>query len=154
MGQLNIESPTGVIDGVNTTFTLSKGYVPGSTAVFLNGLLLQKDLTDGWIETDPANGIIDFKEAPRASGACDDVIQVLYKDNSEDSPDSVIENICGTVEAEIGLVGYLVQEESNLTATLQDMTDIVGTLSPDETFITGTLETTTGLVGIIRLEDC
>lgn len=33
------EAPTGIVDGVHDTFTLAHTFQPGSTSVFLNGLL-------------------------------------------------------------------------------------------------------------------
>lgn len=67
---------------MNLVFTLSMPYGPGSTAVFLNGMLQERSLVDGWVETDPDTGVITLKEAPRSSGPCPDVLQVFYIDRS------------------------------------------------------------------------
>ena len=41
------EVPVGAVDGANTVYTTSVPYQAGSTAVFLNGLLLRPDLAAG-----------------------------------------------------------------------------------------------------------
>ena len=57
----------GDIDGVNTTFTVSKGqYISGSLQVFLNGQLLIQGSSEGWVETTPGSGIFDLNDAPVA----------------------------------------------------------------------------------------
>lgn len=49
-GDEHIEAPTGLIDGVNVTFTTSIAYQPGTLFVWLNGQLLA--LSDfEWVET-------------------------------------------------------------------------------------------------------
>lgn len=92
------EVPVGVIDGTNCVFTLSMGYRAGSTAVFSNGMLLEKSLDDGWYETDALNGVITMKEAPRpASGV--DVLQVFYLDSSPFLPEQEISaRIVGVIQ--------------------------------------------------------
>jgi hypothetical protein len=52
------ESPTGVMDGANPTFTLANSYQPGSTAVYLNGL---REF-DGYTESTPTT--ITFDDPP------------------------------------------------------------------------------------------
>lgn len=54
------ESVTGVRDGVNLTFTTAHPYLPGSTALFLNGL--REDVGDCYTES-PPNTIV-FDDAP------------------------------------------------------------------------------------------
>ena len=57
----------GDIDGVNTTFTVSKGqYISGSLQVYLNGQLLIQGSSEGWVETTPGSGIFDLNDAPVA----------------------------------------------------------------------------------------
>lgn len=50
MPQLIVEPLTGIIDGVNTTFSTSGTYTPGTIKVFLNGQLKRKEFDDGFIE--------------------------------------------------------------------------------------------------------
>jgi hypothetical protein len=75
------ETPSGLINGLNTVFGLSVPYSPGTTAVFRNGILQDKTLLDGWYETDPSLGIITMKEPPSDFGYSD-VIQVFFLDQS------------------------------------------------------------------------
>jgi len=72
------EVPVGAIDGVNTVFTVSRAYSAGSTAVFLNGILQERNYDDGWFETSPASGVITLKEAPQLS----DSVQVFFLDTT------------------------------------------------------------------------
>jgi len=79
------ENATGVIDGVNRDFTVLYPYEPGSVAVFLNGILQTRTFADGWVETDPASGLVTLNEAPRAlglPGVSPDVVQIFYRDSS------------------------------------------------------------------------
>jgi hypothetical protein len=52
----------GVIDGQNTTFRTSKAMMPGTIAVFLNGLNLDPGLETGWFLL--SDRLIQFKEPP------------------------------------------------------------------------------------------
>jgi hypothetical protein len=152
MGQPRFEVPSGTINGINTIFVVSMSYVAGSTAVWVNGVLLEQTLDDGWAESNPATGEITLKEAPRGSGACPDVIQVFYKDTSEDLPETVITEIFGTIETEAGLSGLLFQVEANLVGTVSGDTPISGSLSDDTLQIIGVLEPADDLVGVIVCE--
>lgn len=68
-----IEVAAGPIDGVNTSFTVSVMYVPGTLQVWLNGLLLRKDFDDGWLEL----GWNKFKlKEPPVPG---DVVQAYFR---------------------------------------------------------------------------
>jgi hypothetical protein len=68
-----VEKAVGPINGANTVFTVSTMYVPGSTQVWLNGLLVRKDWANGWKELG-ANKI-QMKEAPIPG----DVVQVFFR---------------------------------------------------------------------------
>jgi len=94
----HFEVASGTIDGVNVIFNVSMPYKPGTTAVFLNGLLLREDYPDGWLESDPVTGEVTLKEPPRVTKITPDVVQVFFIDTSPDVLDAVI------VER---LVGYL-----------------------------------------------
>jgi hypothetical protein len=62
------EIPSGTIDGVNTTFTVSQGeYAGGSLIAFLDGQAMVA--TQGITETTPGSGIFDFSEAPNVGQA-------------------------------------------------------------------------------------
>ena len=67
---------SGTIDGANQVFTTPAPYAAGSTALFLNGQLKLDTNDDGWVETDPATGVLTLKEAPLAG----DVVQAFYLD--------------------------------------------------------------------------
>jgi hypothetical protein len=96
------EVPAGAVDGVNTVYTVSMPYSAGTTAVFLNGLLQERNLMDGWYETNPGAGIITMKEAPRAIGCNADVVQVFFLDRTPSPPPtlgSVAFNLKGIIRA-------------------------------------------------------
>lgn len=103
------EVPSGAVDGVNTVYTVSVPYQGGSTAVFINGLLMERTLDDGWTETDPGAGTVTLKEAPRSIGACPDVIQVFFLDTSPVLPESVVERLRGRLRLVHSLEARLVQ---------------------------------------------
>lgn len=67
-----IEQANGTADGANTDFWTSHPYVVGSTRVFLNGLVIDPALDDGWVEIPPV--MVRMKIAPQAA----DVVQVYY----------------------------------------------------------------------------
>jgi hypothetical protein len=129
-------------------------YIANSTAVWINGVLLEQTLLDGWLESNPATGEITLKEAPRSSGGCPDVLQVFFKDTSDDAPETVITEICGTIESEAGLCGYLVQEEGNLVGTVSSDVFITGTVADTQPQICGVLEDSDGLIGVIVGIEC
>lgn len=56
------ETPTGTINGTNTTFTTAASYKSGKIAVFRNGV--RQKVTVDYIETTPASGIFNFVTAP------------------------------------------------------------------------------------------
>jgi hypothetical protein len=115
------EVPLGTVDGVNTTFFVSMPYQVGSTAVFLNGLLTERSLDDGWFETDPSTGEITLKEAPKSIGDCPDVIQVFYLDTSPALP-----------ETEVTPLEGLLVPVGDLFGMLGDTDAILGAIAPAE----------------------
>ena len=72
MGQLVIEPAIGAVDGLNRDFRTTASYVPGSTVLFLNGLVLIRSADNGWSET--RHNQIRLKEAPLAG----DDVQIGY----------------------------------------------------------------------------
>ena len=67
-----IEVPSGTVNGLNREFRLGTDYRPGSTRVFLNGVLQEDDLQDGWTELGGKR--IRMNEPPQPG----DTIQVYY----------------------------------------------------------------------------
>jgi len=107
MSSPRFEVPSGIIDGANTVFTVSRPYGAGTTAVFINGQLMERSLDDGWFETDPIAGSLTLKEAPRSSGACPDVIQVFYLDTAPPLPETQIFRLKGYIKSSPVLRGSL-----------------------------------------------
>lgn len=108
----HFEVPVGVIDGANVVFNVSQPYKPGTTAVFLNGLLLRADYPDGWTESDPATGEVTLKEPPRETKVTPDVVQVFYIDTSPAVLEAiVVERLRGHLTAVDGLGGHLILSE-------------------------------------------
>jgi len=55
----------GVVDGTNTTFTVSLSeYTAGKMLVFLNGLAQNQGVADDWVEIDPTLGTFEFNTPP------------------------------------------------------------------------------------------
>lgn len=120
----HFEVAQGVIDGANVIFTVSQAYKPGTTAVFLNGLLLRADYPDGWTESNPATGEITLKEPPRVTKITPDVVQVFYIDLSPDVLEAVI--VCrleGRLTASDAMEGHLLPSD-----TLRGSVDVSGGL--------------------------
>jgi len=67
------ETPTGLVNGTNTTFTTSVAYVGGSLSVFINGINQKR--TTHFTETTPGSGIFTMDDAPLTG----DVITVNYQ---------------------------------------------------------------------------
>jgi len=67
-----IETPSGTINGANKTFFVAADYLPGSTRVYLNGVLLLPSLVDG--HTELGDKKLNLKEAPDPG----DVVRVYY----------------------------------------------------------------------------
>jgi hypothetical protein len=111
MPQPRFEVPTGVIDDVNTVFYVSVPYKPGTTAVFLNGLLMEPSLLDGWTESDPATGEVTLNDPPRSGRGDPDVVQIFFIDLSPALPETVVERLTGRLTAVSDeLTGRLVTE--------------------------------------------
>lgn len=144
------EVPSGAIDGSNTTYVTSVPFKAGTTAVFINGLLLRADLIDGWAEIDPDSGIFQMKEAPRSSGACPDVIQVFFIDTSPQLPEEVITGICGTLVGEGDLTGAMVPD-SILCGAVEAEAGLVAMVTPEWAML-GSVAAEAAISGV--LADC
>lgn len=101
----------GVIDGVNTVFTSSVAYTPGTSAVFLNGQLKRITYDDGWTETSPPAGTITMMEPPDLL----DVVQMFYLDTS---PPAVV------VQAGPEPLSATIQDISSIDATIVDVENL------------------------------
>lgn len=129
----HFEVPSGAIDGVNKVFTVSQAYQPGTTAVFLNGLLLRADYPDGWTESNPAAGEVTLKEAPRVTKITPDIVQVFFIDTSPDVLEQTI--VCrlkGRLTDVDGLEGHLAPREP-LRGSVDVSGGLEGHLEPEPT---------------------
>jgi hypothetical protein len=158
MASPRFEVPSGAIDNVNTVFTLSRSYTPGTVAVFLNGQLKREDYDDGWIETDPVAGVVTLKEPPRSAGGYEplDVVQIFYIDTEPLPPEveSVAEALPGVIEEEIEVEGLLLQDEDLFSPVLEVEASVYGLLSDDDLPIEGELVPEEDLIGLVVAEDC
>ena len=138
--------PAGVVDGVNTVFTVSLPYNPGSTAVFNNGLLQERSLEDGWFETNPATGVITLKEAPRDTPAgCPDIIQVFYLDTSAALPETEVTPLSGRLRAVDDLRGRLFELDA-WRGRIKELDEMTGVLIATDVLF-GEAETIERLTG-------
>lgn len=69
-----MDAPTGVIDGVNVTFTTSAPFDPSIINVWLNGVLVRKVDDDGFVVTGAST--FDLNEAP----VLGDTVHVRYEE--------------------------------------------------------------------------
>lgn len=140
-----LEVASGVIDGVNTVFTVSGAYAPLSVSVFLNGQLKRKDFVDGWSETNPAAGVVTLAEAPRAG----DVVQIYFLDGSGLGPPDVVEvsPLVGKIVFVADLSGKLVAEQE-VRGETTSAGELSGTLR-DDARISASIEETGQLQGIL-----
>ena len=123
------EVPSGAINGANTVFTVSVPYLMGSTAVFVNGMLMRADYDDGWLETDPSAGQVTLKVAPLAL----DVVQIFFLDTSPRSAEEEVTPIYGRVAGEEDLSARM--EVEDLTeGMVEDETQLAGSLLDDDLF--------------------
>ena len=67
-----IEKLSGTANGFNTIFETSRGYIAGSVRVFINGIVGEGSLTDGWKELGGKR--IAMNEPPRPT----DILQAYY----------------------------------------------------------------------------
>jgi len=98
MSFYRFEVPTGTIDGVNTTFTTSVPYAPGTLAVYLNGQLIP---FSSFSETDPGAGDFDITDpdcVPRSGPWGSDTLQAFYRDPAIEDTTIVIEGLVGQIQ--------------------------------------------------------
>jgi hypothetical protein len=132
------EVPAGAIDGSNTVFTVSRAYSPGSTAVFINGILMERSLDDGWLETTPGDGVVTLKEAPRAF----DTVHVFFLDQSAPLPETQVFKMRGKIKTSTpirgkvsmsqSITGHIVQP-SPLVAKIASRKDLRATITSKQT---------------------
>ena len=131
MPQPRFEVPVGAIDDVNVVFHVSVPYKPGTTAVFLNGLLMEPTLLDGWVESDPTAGAVTLNESPRTNKVSPDVVQIFFIDTSPVLPEIVVERLIGHLSAVADtLTGRLVAQ-TTLRASLDTAEALEGRLSTE-----------------------
>jgi hypothetical protein len=150
MPEPRFEVPSGVIDGVNTVYTVSTAYQPGSVAVFLNGQLKTRLLDDGWTETSPAAGTVTLSEAPKEIGLCPDVVQIFFLDTSPAAVETSVERIKGKLRTSQGVRGVL-RDAVHARAKLVTVEDIKGTVV-DRSVFKGRVQTFARVHG--RLRSC
>jgi hypothetical protein len=155
MGLPHFEQLGGIVDGVNTVFTTSVPYTAGTVAVLVRGLARIRTNDDGWVETDPATGVITLKEPPEGGGTAPDdetdTVQAFYLDQTTGplivtvTPLSgvigVVDVLAGTLEtiaALSGLTGVLIALQGELVTP----TELDGVIDEVQQ-LTGTLEVCT-----------
>jgi len=119
---------SGVINGANLVFTASVPYSAGTTALYLNGQLLNPSgPMPAWVETSPATGAITFDPAchiPRVG----DVIQMFFLDAAVD--DTIVEEVCSfqatVLDTQSALIGRLFDEEIVAGMVVEDSKDLIG----------------------------
>ena len=73
-GDIHMEAPSGVIDGVNATFTTSAPFDSSIINVWLNGVLVRRDNDDGFVVTGAST--FDLNEVP----VLGDTVHVRYEE--------------------------------------------------------------------------
>lgn len=119
------ETPTGVTDKTNVDFYVSRPYANGSTAVFLNGVLMERTFDDGWIELDPETGLIRLKEAPFPF----DTLQIFYLDRSPPLPETVVYRLKGRIKTSTPISGKVHMTQS-VTGRIVQPSPLVARIAP------------------------
>ena len=101
MAEPFLELAIGPINGINTVYETSRPYLPGTTAVWVNGDLHVQANEDGWIETSPQDGVFSMKEAPEV----DDVIQIFFLDDTPSATPGIVMLLEGSIRKSIALKG-------------------------------------------------
>lgn len=104
------ETLAGAINGTNTVFLTVAPYKAVSTAVFVDGLLLE---TGSWTETNPSAGIVTLGTAPLTGS----YVQIFYIDTSPALPEEVLTGLTGVLQA---------LDASVLQGQLSSQTTLVG----------------------------
>jgi hypothetical protein len=106
---------SGAVNGVNLVFFASTAYKPGTTAVYLNGQLLNPAApSPSWLETSPSTGEVTF-DPVRYIPLTGDVVQMFFLDLVEENLIEEITTLFGVVfDAEADLVGLLSTPEDIL----------------------------------------
>lgn len=109
MARTYIEAPTGAVNGVNQTFTVSRPYQPGSAHHFVDGLLHNKADDDGLTETSPTTGVVTLKEPPQPAlgNVEENTLLVLYTSTEAEEGVVVVEELQAALQAAPRIFGQL-----------------------------------------------
>jgi len=144
----------GLVDGVNRVFGTGHPYHPGTTALYVRGLLRVRTDDDGYVESDPAAGLIELNEAPlpgRPSDPSDpgDRVMIFFLDEPSESGDDTVQAISGTisydpVEGTIGHddVGGAIDFPVEVVGSISESSQVSGSVEATE--ISGTLRVCNG----------
>jgi len=149
MPQPRFEVPVGAVDGINLVYSVSTSYKPGTTAVFVNGLLQEQTLDDGWAESDPVAGEVTMKEAPRSTGPCPDIIQIFFLDTSPVSPETEITPMEGKL-TDIASLNSILIEETGLFGVISPAPGLSGAFLPFVALV-GRVQPEGALSGVLEL---
>lgn len=133
---------------MNTVFTVSMPYAPSSTAVFINGMLMERSLDDGWFETNPSAGVVTLKEAPRSIGVSPDVIQIFFLDTSPALPETQVQKLKGIIRMSRGMRGQL-RDSAQMIGHLGQPTPLSGHLE-ERKDLRGSISSRPALKGYIK----
>jgi hypothetical protein len=143
---------SGAINGVNLVFTASVPYGPGTTAVYLNGQLLNPSLPmPAWLETSPAAGTVTFDplcHIPRPG----DVVQMFFLDTSPRAVEEEVTPLQGRIVVEAEVLGLLL-EENALSGAVVDTESVVAGMILDDDLLLGMLQEEAQLQGQL-FEEC
>jgi len=145
-----VETPAGVINGVNAVFTTSVPYQAGSLSVWING----QQVFGCYAETSPALGtftITDPNAIPKSGAWGSDTISADYNDPSTeaeiievDDLSCLVEDggdpIAATVDDVDLIFGQVDDVPTDIVATVCDLDNIAGVVEDTTDNITGTVE--------------
>lgn len=113
-----LETPTGLINGLNKLYTLARGYVPGTLEVFVNGLRSSKV---HYVETNPTAGTFTMDEALLAGDIID--VNYMFTTGASGNADTLDGFHLNTIMDAMNPIGTIYTNKTNATnpATLLQM---------------------------------
>jgi len=148
-----VETPAGVINGINAVFTTSVPYQAGSLAVWING---QQVPPANYTETSPAAGTFTLTDPgciPKSGGWGSDTISVDYNDPSTDAEIVEVDDLSCLVEDGGDPIEALVTDEDLIFGQVDDVpTDIQATVCDLDTIAAVVEDTTDNIQATV--EDC